>query len=137
VPTFEDGDVIEGCNLSQPEAHTSLGSAKGLIFRDCNLCNCDVPEDATVENCLTIHVVSARNVVQRTDMAPLLRGQKSLAPDEVEVTETEVRTVECADGSVTEQVLTNADVVNAKGERVSGEKTQTDANIIVFPKVGK
>ena len=62
----EDGDVFEGCNLSQAVPGTPIGlkaqvgtgletcatPAKGLVFRRCNLANCLPPEDAVVEDCM-------------------------------------------------------------------------------------
>ena len=40
-PVFEDGDVIEKCNLSQAARHTGLTKAAGkrVVFRGCNLVN--------------------------------------------------------------------------------------------------
>lgn len=69
LPRFEDGDVFEWCNFHQEQPHTPIGftrtekeppyveKAKELLFRHCNLINCDLPADATVEgHSLNIHV---------------------------------------------------------------------------------
>lgn len=50
-----DEDIIENCNLSQLQPNTSIcvGIAN-LTFIGCNLANCSVPQDAIVDDCLTI-----------------------------------------------------------------------------------
>jgi hypothetical protein len=54
-PQFEDGQVVEGWNLTQLNPHTKIGEGvKGLTFKNCNLLNCDVPKDAKVIDCLTV-----------------------------------------------------------------------------------
>jgi hypothetical protein len=54
-PTFENGQEVRGWNLTQILPHTPIGEGvTGLRFVSCNLLNCDVPEDATVEDCLTV-----------------------------------------------------------------------------------
>ena len=56
LPKCADGDTFEACNLQQPVAHTAIGAGvKGLVFRKCNLMNCDVPKDAVVEQCFVAH----------------------------------------------------------------------------------
>jgi len=53
---FSSGDVIEEWNLMQLNPHTVICSGVlGLTFYRCNLVNCDVPEDAIVQNCLHLH----------------------------------------------------------------------------------
>ena len=48
-------DVFENCNFSQITPHTRICKGyTGLIFRCCNLLNCDIPDNATIENCLII-----------------------------------------------------------------------------------
>lgn len=55
-PTFEQGQTVEGWNLTQLQPHTAIGGGvSGLRFVNCNLLNCDVPADAVVESCLTCH----------------------------------------------------------------------------------
>jgi len=74
-PILLDGDVLEGCNLSQPEPHTPVGAGvKGLIFRKCNLVNCDVPKDAALEKCLNVHM---RKVVVETLTAAEVEKQRA------------------------------------------------------------
>ena len=51
-PELDDGDILENVNFSQLQPHTMIGEGvSGLVFKSCNLVNCDVPEDATVEKC--------------------------------------------------------------------------------------
>ena len=53
-PELDNGDVIENVNFSQIQPHTMIGEGvTGLVFRKCNLVNCDVPEGAVVEQCNT------------------------------------------------------------------------------------
>jgi len=57
LPTVKDGHVFEHANFTQMKPHTKIFvGVKGLVFRDCNLLNCDVPEDAIVEDCMLGHV---------------------------------------------------------------------------------
>ena len=50
LPDVEDGHVFERYNFCQAVPHTKIFEGKkGLVFRNCNLTNCDVPEDAVVE----------------------------------------------------------------------------------------
>ena len=57
-PPCFDGDVFDHCNLAQAIPHTPICVGKtGLIFRECNLSNCDVPVGSVVENC-NVHQVS-------------------------------------------------------------------------------
>lgn len=54
-PQFTDGQEIRDWNLTQLAPHTRIGEGvKGLRFVNCNLLNCDVPEDAEVVECLTV-----------------------------------------------------------------------------------
>ena len=49
-PTPKDGDVFIRCNLHRMMPHTAIFvGVRGLRFRDCNLCNCDIPPDAVIE----------------------------------------------------------------------------------------
>ncbi len=55
-PEFTNGQTVDGWNLTQLQPHTAIGEGvSGLIFRNCNLLNCDVPADAVVESCLHVH----------------------------------------------------------------------------------
>jgi len=50
-----DGDIIENCNLVQPNSNTSICSGiSNLTFIGCNLVNCLIPVDAIAEDCLII-----------------------------------------------------------------------------------
>lgn len=56
-PECSDGDVFEFCNLSQLVPHTAICAGRtGLTFRSCNLCNCAVPAESVVEDCMTAQV---------------------------------------------------------------------------------
>ncbi len=49
-PDCDSGDTFIGCNLAQATPHTSICSgARGLRFVNCNLTNCDVPDDAVID----------------------------------------------------------------------------------------
>jgi len=52
--TVSDGDTFERCNLSRLGQESLFSGITGLIFRNCNLVNCLLPPDTTVENCLHI-----------------------------------------------------------------------------------
>jgi hypothetical protein len=56
-PECSNGDTFVSCNISQIEPATEICSGKtNLTFRNCNLFNCRVPEDAIVVNCNTAQV---------------------------------------------------------------------------------
>lgn len=49
---IQNGEIFEDCNLIQIAPHTAICSGiTGLTFRRCNLTNCDVPEDAVIDDC--------------------------------------------------------------------------------------
>lgn len=51
-PPCSEGDVFEHCNVMQLQPATAICvGVAGLTFRHCNLVNCQVPGDATVEHC--------------------------------------------------------------------------------------
>ena len=55
-PDCGSGASFRNCNLMQKLPHTKVFEfCADLVFRDCNLVNCDVPPDSIVERCLTIH----------------------------------------------------------------------------------
>ena len=55
--TFRDGDILISCNCQQERPHTPFAEGvRGLTFRLCNLENADVPADATVIDCLVVHM---------------------------------------------------------------------------------
>ena len=57
LPRCREGDVFEWCNFAQPTPHTPVGAGvKGLVFRKCNLVNCDVPDDAVLDGCCHVQV---------------------------------------------------------------------------------
>jgi len=52
LPTAENGHTFTECNFMQREPHTAIfAGVTGLTFIRCNLCNCDVPADATLISC--------------------------------------------------------------------------------------
>lgn len=52
---FESGTIIDSMNFSQILPNTSIADdVEGLIFKNCNLLNCKLPQDAKVERCLHI-----------------------------------------------------------------------------------
>lgn len=57
LPDVEDCHVFEWCNFAQLQPHTSIFEGKrNLRFVNCNLLNCDVPEDAELVDCLHTHL---------------------------------------------------------------------------------
>ena len=63
LPEVENNAVIENCNLSQKEPHTSIYEGKtGLTFRNCLLINCNVPEGSVLEGCNNIHKDFCANI---------------------------------------------------------------------------
>jgi hypothetical protein len=78
-PECRDGDAFVSCNLSQAEPETPICVGRvGLTFRDCNLLNCRVPDDAVVERCNTaqvrITVSEPDPAVDRRSLAERCRG---------------------------------------------------------------
>jgi len=56
-PTFEDGDVIEGVDFTQAKPHTAFGgNALGVVFKNCNLTNCDIAVTSQAHDCVTRQV---------------------------------------------------------------------------------
>jgi len=52
-----NGDHFINCNLTQPQPNTAIfSSITGLRFTRCNLCNCNVPGDAVLENSPNRHI---------------------------------------------------------------------------------
>lgn len=46
------GDEFDTCNFCQPQANTPVFvGLTGLKFRNCNLVNCQMPEDAELTDC--------------------------------------------------------------------------------------
>jgi len=66
LPQVENGHVFEFTNFSQKFPHTPIFTGvTGLVFRNCNLVNCDIPPDATVESCNRCQVEFCTNVWPR------------------------------------------------------------------------
>ena len=58
-PVFKDGDEVVSCNLAQDAPHTKIAEGvKGLSFVACNLINCDLPLDAVLKDCLSVHILT-------------------------------------------------------------------------------
>lgn len=52
LPDIPKNKTFTGCNFFQATPHTPIfEGVVGLTFRDCNLINCDLPNDATVISC--------------------------------------------------------------------------------------
>src|SRR5574343_1021719 len=63
LPEAQNGEVFESINFTQMLPHTKIfEGVQGLIFRKCNLINCDVPIGAVVESCLVAHIDFCTNV---------------------------------------------------------------------------
>ncbi len=57
LPDVENGHVFENKSFLQAAPHTAIFTGKtGLIFRRCNLTNCDIPPDTVMEQCLRAHM---------------------------------------------------------------------------------
>ena len=55
--SFTDGMILLQHNFTQLLPHTKIAEGiKNLTFKECNLCNCDVPADAKVIDCLHVHM---------------------------------------------------------------------------------
>ena len=53
---IDNGDVFEKCNFSQSVPHTAIAEGySGLVFIDCNLMNCDIPEGSVCNGCKSWH----------------------------------------------------------------------------------
>ncbi len=51
-PIFQDCDIVAACNVSQQQPHTAIAAGvTGLVFIECNLVNCDLPDDAQLFGC--------------------------------------------------------------------------------------
>lgn len=56
-PDVPDGTTIAGFNLTQAVPHTKIYKSKiGLIFRNCNLINCDIPSGSVIEHCIQLQI---------------------------------------------------------------------------------
>lgn len=56
--TIENNDEFENCNFAQVTMNVKVGEGKtGLKFsKNCNLKNCELPPDATVDDCLHVQI---------------------------------------------------------------------------------
>ena len=53
----ENESVFRDCNFAQMAPHTKIFEGRtGLVFKNCNLMNCDIPPDSVVEGGLRCHV---------------------------------------------------------------------------------
>jgi hypothetical protein len=63
LPDVENGTIFENENFSRRDPHTAIFAGKtGLVFKNCNLVNCDVPADATVQGGARGHVSRCSNI---------------------------------------------------------------------------
>lgn len=66
LPEVENGHVFEMCNFTQLLPHTKIfEGVTGLVFRKCNLVNCDVPVDAVIDDCLRSQIGFCSNVIPK------------------------------------------------------------------------
>ena len=57
LPDVPNDSVFERSNFMRGVPHTSIFSGKtGLVFRNCNLTNCELPVGTITEDCLKTHV---------------------------------------------------------------------------------
>ena len=65
-----NGDLVEGHNFTQKFPHTAIGTGiTGLRFKRCNLVNCNIPADATVESCNTTQISRCGHLNDEYDCA--------------------------------------------------------------------
>lgn len=67
-------DIFEDCNLMQKYPHTLIcPGISGLIFRQCNLSNCNLPVDAKINDCGQVHRHKSRcsNLHPEWNLSPL------------------------------------------------------------------
>lgn len=57
LPNIQDNDSFICCNLAQYTDVKIFEGIKGLQFKDCNLVNCDLPNDAETDSCQTAKIV--------------------------------------------------------------------------------
>lgn len=63
LPAIPEDKTFEYFNFTQKLPHTKIFEGiTGLIFKNCNLLNCDIPADAITESCLRIHVEYCANL---------------------------------------------------------------------------
>lgn len=63
IPEVNNGQTIERWNLNQMLPHTELFTGIiGLRFVKCNLVNCDLPNDAVLDDCVRCHLSYCSNV---------------------------------------------------------------------------
>ena len=56
LPIFKDDQIFDRSRFVQKQPHTAIAvGKKGLVFRGCNLMNCDLPPGTITERCLTVH----------------------------------------------------------------------------------
>lgn len=60
-PKVPENKILEGFIFSQLKPHTPIYvDEKGLIFKNCNIRNCNVPEDSKLENCSGVNLHISR-----------------------------------------------------------------------------
>jgi len=63
LPKVKDGHTFVGDNFAQLFPNTKIfEGVTGLTFRKCNLVNCVVPADATIEKCLQVQTEFCANL---------------------------------------------------------------------------
>lgn len=62
-PKAENGDEFICCNFAQKFPYTKIFEGNSeLIFRRCNLTNCDIPKDSVIDICQTRQVEFCANL---------------------------------------------------------------------------
>ncbi|NIV11967.1 MAG: hypothetical protein GWN62_12050 [Aliifodinibius sp.] len=75
----QNGDTFINCNFAQPIPNTAIFSGlTGLTFQGCNLCNCNVPGDSVIDDCLTIQKSQCSHIHPNL----LAQGHISACPDD-------------------------------------------------------
>ena len=63
IPDVENGHIFNGDNFTQLNPHTPILVGKtGLKFINCNLTNCDPPEDSVYDGCQPKHCELCSNL---------------------------------------------------------------------------
>lgn len=58
----EDGDEFDNCNLSQVEKKKIFENVNSLQFKSCNLVNCEIPANASKDDCLHVYISYCTNL---------------------------------------------------------------------------
>lgn len=63
LPESKSGEVFENLNFTQMLPNTEIFTGvTGLVFKNCNLTNCKLPDDAKAESCLRVQIEFCSNL---------------------------------------------------------------------------